>query len=223
MEIKLNQVTLFYTQQGHGQPLVLLHGNGEDHSIFNDLITLLAKDYTVYALDARDHGQSQHDVPISYQLMADDVMAFAKALDLQGLALVGFSDGAIVAMLVASQQPQLVHKVVLAGGNMTPTGVKRVSRVAMRLDFWRTRDPRLAMMLDEPHITPGDLRRISAQAFVLAGEKDVIRKSETIAIASAIPTSILRIVPGATHSSYVKDNQQFYHYTRAFLVPFRSE
>ncbi|MCI1986297.1 MAG: alpha/beta hydrolase [Lactobacillus sp.] len=223
MEITVNQIHLFYTQTGHGQPLLLLHGNGEDHQLFADIIPKLARDYTVYALDSRDHGQSQHDVPLSYQLMADDVMAFADALGLKELNLVGFSDGAIVTMLIASQRPTHVHKIVLAGGNLTPEGIKLASRVGVRLANWHHADPKLALMLNEPHIDTATLQRISAQAFVIAGAKDVVKKEETIAIASGIPTSILRIVPNATHSSYVKDNQQFYHYIAAFLQPYRTE
>lgn len=223
MEINVNQINLFYTQTGAGPACILLHGNGEDHTLFADLIPKLARDYTVYALDARDHGQSQHDLPLSYQLMADDVMAFADALHLASINLIGFSDGAIVAMLIASQRPHLVHKVVLAGGNLTPQGVRPAVRVNVRFNNWRHHDPKLELMLNEPHITRATLRRITAQAFVIAGEHDVIKKDETIAIASGIPTSILRIVPGADHSSYVKDNDQFYHYIGAFLQPFRTE
>ncbi|MFD1485471.1 alpha/beta fold hydrolase [Lacticaseibacillus baoqingensis] len=223
MEITVNQIRLFYTQTGHGQPLLLLHGNGEDHSLFTDMIPKLARDYTVYALDSRDHGQSQHGLPLSYQLMADDVMAFADALHLHDLNLVGFSDGAVVTMLVASQRPAQVHKIVLAGGNLTPEGVKFTSRIGVKLANWRHPDPKLALMLNEPHIDITTLSRISAQAFVIAGAKDVIKKEETVAIASGIPTSILRIVPNATHSSYVKDNEQFYHYIAAFLQPYRTE
>lgn len=223
MEITVNQIRLFYTQVGAGEPLILLHGNGEDHTIFTDLQAKLASDYTVYAIDARDHGQSQADVPISYQLMADDIMNFADTLHLDPITLVGFSDGAIVSMLIASQRPSLVHKVVLAGGNLTPQGIKPSARFGVRLINWRKHDPLMSLMLNEPHISTKSLHRITAQAFVIAGEKDVVKKSETVAIASAIPISILRIVPGATHSDYVKDNTQFYHYIAAFLQPYRTE
>ncbi|WP_175265047.1 alpha/beta fold hydrolase [Lacticaseibacillus nasuensis] len=78
MEIQVNDITLHYVRVGNGQPLLLLHGNGEDHTIFTDLIALLARHYTVYALDSRDHGQSSRNVPITYQLMADDVLAFTQ-------------------------------------------------------------------------------------------------------------------------------------------------
>lgn len=219
MQIHVNDITINYAKFGAGQPLLLLHGNGEDHTLFTDLAATLARHYTVYALDSRDHGQSSHHVPITYQLMADDVQAFTQALHLDTIALVGFSDGAIVGMLVASQHPTLVHKLVLSGGNLTPAGVKLASRVGVRLANWRHRDPLLQLMMTEPHITAADLAKISAQTFVIAGAKDVIKESETLAIASGIPISILRIVPNATHSSYVKDNAEFYHYIGAFLAP----
>lgn len=223
MEITVNDITLYYTKTGHGQPLLLLHGNGEDHTLFDELVPLLADGNTVYALDSRDHGQSQHDVPLSYQLMADDVIAFCQQLQLSFINLVGFSDGAIVALLVASQRPGLVHKLVSAGGNLSPSGIRLAARVETRLQNLRHPDPKLAMMLTSPHIDPTDLHRITAQTFVIAGAKDVVKQSETVRIASAIPISILRIVPHATHSSYVKDNHQFFNYIGAFLAPVADE
>ena len=58
MFIHVNGVHLFYEKQGTGKPLILLHGNEEDHRIFDEAIELLKKHYTVYAVDSRGHGQS---------------------------------------------------------------------------------------------------------------------------------------------------------------------
>ena len=70
MFIHVNGVRLFYEKQGTGKPLILLHGNEEDHRIFDEAIELLKKHYTVYAVDSRGHGQSdkvlEYHYPVSY-------------------------------------------------------------------------------------------------------------------------------------------------------------
>ena len=50
MFIHVNGVRLFYEKQGTGKPLILLHGNEEDHRIFDEAIELLKKHYTVYII-----------------------------------------------------------------------------------------------------------------------------------------------------------------------------
>ena len=50
MFIHVNGVRLFYEEQGTGKPLILLHGNEEDHRIFDEAIELLKKHYTVYII-----------------------------------------------------------------------------------------------------------------------------------------------------------------------------
>lgn len=82
MNVQVNGVILYYEKQGSGPPLVLLHGNGEDGRIFDRTAEVLAPHYTVYTIDSRCHGKSSRDVPLSYDLMAADVLAFSKAFKL---------------------------------------------------------------------------------------------------------------------------------------------
>jgi pimeloyl-ACP methyl ester carboxylesterase len=81
--IELNGITLYYEVSGTGPAILLLHGNGEDHSIFNETAELLRKDYTVYALDSRDHGKSSRVQTLSYEEMAEDVAEFVRMLKLE--------------------------------------------------------------------------------------------------------------------------------------------
>lgn len=93
MNVQVNGVILYYEKQGSGPPLVLLHGNREDGRIFDRTAEVLAPHYTVYTIDSRCHGKSSRDVPLSYDLMAADVLAFSKALKLEKPVICGFSDG----------------------------------------------------------------------------------------------------------------------------------
>lgn len=53
MDIFVNGIKLHYEKTGSGAPLILLHGNGESHEIFDEAIPLLAPHFTVYAVTAR--------------------------------------------------------------------------------------------------------------------------------------------------------------------------
>ncbi len=103
----VNGLKLFYHKEGSGRPVILLHGNGEDHTIFDVAIRDLARSYTVYALDSRAHGKSDPVPSLTYREMAEDVAAFIRQQGLEKPALVGFSDGGVVALLVALRWPDL--------------------------------------------------------------------------------------------------------------------
>ena len=76
----VNGLKLFYHKEGSGRPVILLHGNGEDHTIFDVAIRDLARSYTVYALDSRAHGKSDPVPSLTYREMAEDVAAFILSL-----------------------------------------------------------------------------------------------------------------------------------------------
>lgn len=69
MILRTNGVDIFYEKTGEGKPCVLLHGNGQNHSIFDVLVEDLSKDHAVYAMDSRDHGKSSKTKYLSYELM----------------------------------------------------------------------------------------------------------------------------------------------------------
>ena len=58
MNLQTSKVNLYYEKYGEGQPLILLHGNGENHKIFEKSIDVLEKHFTVYVIDSRGHGES---------------------------------------------------------------------------------------------------------------------------------------------------------------------
>ena len=123
MFIHVNGVRLFYEKQGTGEPLILLHGNEEDHRIFDEAIELLKKHYTVYAVDSRGHGQSDKVLEYHYLDMAKDIQEMIEQLELKDVSLMGSSDGAIIGLLIGSLYPKLVDHLILAGVNVKPNGV----------------------------------------------------------------------------------------------------
>ena len=83
MTINVNGITLYYEKTGRGEPLILLHGNGEDHTIFDVVSKQLSQKYTVYAIDSRNHGKSEKTAELHYEDMADDVTAFIRELQIE--------------------------------------------------------------------------------------------------------------------------------------------
>ena len=213
----VNGLKLFYHKEGSGRPVILLHGNGEDHTIFDVAMKDLARSYTVYALDSRSHGKSDPVPTLTYREMAEDVAAFIRQQGLEKPALVGFSDGGVVALLVALRWPDLPGKLVVAGANMTPAGIKQPWRTLMRVQNRISPDPKLDLMLTQPHLAGWQLTGITAPTLVLAGEKDLIDETQTRRIARSIPGAKLLILPGETHGSYVVHSDKLYPAMANFL------
>ena len=91
-----SKINLYYEKTGTGVPLIMLHGNGEDHTIFNKATAVLKKHFTVYAIDTRGHGKSSPVDELHYEDMANDVYEFICKLNLEKPIVYGFSDGGIL-------------------------------------------------------------------------------------------------------------------------------
>lgn len=203
MFCEVNGTNLYYEKTGEGSPLIMLHGNGEDCKIFDRAIPLLAKRFTVYAIDSRGHGRSQAVTTFSYDDMAEDVRCFIKAQELDKPVLYGFSDGGIIALLLASSYPDLLSQIIISGANTVPTGVRdKWLKFFQKLNE-RVHDPKIEMMLNEPNISPEMLKKIQIPALVLAGSHDMIKREHTQYIADTIPNSTMKIIRFAGHGSYV--------------------
>lgn len=202
MKISVNGIEMYYEKSGAGRPLILLHGNSEDHNIFSGSMWLLRKHFTVYAADSRGHGLSTRVNELHYTDMADDMVAFMDELDLKDVVFFGHSDGAIIGLLAAMKTDRI--GLLLAGsGNMTPAGVAPWLVAGIKAVYAVTKDPKMYLMANEPHISAADLAGISTPTVVIAGSRDVIKESETRAIADAVPGAKLRILEGEDHMSYV--------------------
>jgi len=215
--IDVNGIKLFYEVSGSGPAILLVHGNGEDHRIFDETAELLRKDYTVYALDSRDHGKSSRVKTLGYDEMAEDVAEFVKIMNLKRPYFCGFSDGGIIGILAAVRYPELFSKLVLCGTNAYPQGLKWYWLKLFTVMETLNHDPKLLMMLKEPRITGKDLETICVPVLLLAGERDMVRESHTNYLASKIKGSCLRILPGEDHGSYIIHSRKLYYLMKKFL------
>ena len=203
----VNGVELYFEKTGSGRPLLMLHGNGEDHTIFREAAAKLSQRYTCYVLDSRGHGRSTRVAPLHYRDMAADVLDFLEAYELQNVLLYGFSDGGIVALMAAARSHR-VGTLVVSGANLTPKGVRADIGLMIRAMALVKKDPKLELMAREPDMDEAELRHIAARTLVLAGSKDLIREKETLRIAAAIPDAKLQILEGEDHGSYIVHSEK---------------
>ncbi len=199
----------FYIEQGRGEPLILLHGNGEDGSYFAHQMEPFAAHFRVMAVDTRGHGRTPRgEAPFTIRQFAEDLLAF---MDLHGIAkahLLGFSDGGNIAMVFAMAHPERVGKLILDGANLDASGVKRSVQIPIEIGYRfaklfagkspeaRKNAEMLGLMVNDPDVRPDELSRIQAPTLVIAGDKDMIKASHTRLIASHIPGAQLTILPG---------------------------
>ena len=206
MYIQLNSQVLYYEKEGDGPALLLLHGNGEDHTIFDKLLPHLTPHFTVYLLDSRGSGLSSPSKEYHYSDMMEDVKNLINALEIERPSVLGFSDGGIIALLLAIHHPSLVHKLIVCGANLNPLGLTFFARRIIKAEYRKTKNPMVKMMLDEPNITINELQKIQADTLVVAGEKDMVKEKETKLIAASIPHATLKILPKTDHGSYLLHN-----------------
>lgn len=101
--------------QGSGKPLLIIHGFLGSSDNWKTFAGQYAeKGYAVHVLDMRNHGRSPHSDEFSYELMASDVVEYCQKNQLSSVEIIGHSMGGKVAMLVASENPDLVEKLIVA-------------------------------------------------------------------------------------------------------------
>ncbi|SFK30127.1 alpha/beta fold hydrolase [Cellulomonas sp. KH9] len=203
---------LWVVTRGSGPPLVLLHGNGEDHHVFDRMLPTLGAGRTLVGVDSRAHGRSPRGTgPLSIARMADDV---AEVLDLLGLRqpdVLGFSDGGNVALELAVRRPDRVRRLVVVGANLFPAGLTVrvqarvralhavVGALARVLPGLRAPAERMALMACEPRLDPALLARVTAPTLVVVGERDVVDHAHTGLLVRSLPDARLEVVPRAGH------------------------
>jgi len=209
---------------GSGPPLVLLHGGFSSNAHWAPHAPVLAEAFEVFAPERRGHGHTPDvEGPITYALMAQDTIAFLESVVGGPAHLVGWSDGGNVALMVATQRPDLVRKLVAISANFDVSGTVpemlegAASMTADGSEFAFPRseygsispdgpehwpvvfDKLKRMVLSEPTIDPKELHRITAPTLVVAADDDLVRLEHTIELYRSVPDAQLAIVPGASH------------------------
>ena len=205
--IQLSEVNMHYVVYGSGRtPLILVHGNGGSANSLKEAAQYLANNFTVYVPESRCHGQSSDPGVISYELMAKDLMEFCNALGLQKPIVVGHSDGAINAIQLAADYPDLPGAIIACGANSNPRTFKPWFPAAVRIKNAFRHDKLNDLMLTLPDFTEDYLSQITCPAYVVGGQFDLMWNSDTLYLAQNIPGSDFTVLRNEDHSSYMSQN-----------------
>lgn len=202
-------IQLHYVVRGNGEPLIFLHGNGEDVTYFSHQIAYFQKSYRVIAIDTRGHGKSPRgDEPFTISQFADDLYDFMREHDIRRADMLGFSDGANIALLFTIRHPERVNRLILNSANLNPGGLKTSVRFSLMKDYREAQKAAendetaykeaelLKLMLKEPNIAANELREVRVPTLVIAGENDMIKKSHSKKIYKKLPAAKLVFIPG---------------------------
>jgi pimeloyl-ACP methyl ester carboxylesterase len=187
----------------------------------------LAKHFRVIAPDRSGHGHTADmDGPFRYEAMATEMIGFLEALGIGKAALVGYSDGANICLLMALQRPEMVSRMVPISANFHHDGLSPQAKAmfgSFSPDVLRAMLPEVVATYEEyspdgpehfpvvfektttmfstqPTLTTDDLAKISVPTLVIAADRDLMTIEHSVALFQAIPGAQLCIVPGATHA-----------------------
>ena len=229
---------IWHASFGHGPPVVLLHGGlGHGGNWGNQVPALLAAGYRAIVIDSRGHGRStRDDHPYSYDRMASDVLAVLDALHIARARLVGWSDGACIALVLAARAPDRAAGVFFFACNMDPGGTRETVPSPLiercfarhRKDYARLSatpeqfDAFVAavseMMRTQPDYRAADLAAIAVPVAIVQGEHDeFIRVEHAAYLARTIPGATLTLLPGVSHFAPLQRPALFNAAMLAFL------
>ncbi|MBD9627431.1 MULTISPECIES: alpha/beta fold hydrolase [Ensifer] len=235
---------IWYATYGSGEPVILLHGGlGHSGNWGFQVPALLDTGHRVILIDSRGHGRSTRDrKPYTYELLAADVLAVMDRLDIQKAAFAGWSDGACIALTLASQTPERVSGVFFFACNMDPSGTKDIepSPVLDRCfsrhaedyralsatpdDFSAFVDAVSEMQRTEPNYTAEDLGKIRVPVVIVQSENDEFIKHEHADhLAHSIPGAAFILLDGVSHFAPLQRPDRFNAALTAFLVALEDE
>ena len=230
---------IWYASYGSGPPVILLHGGlGNSGNWGYQVPALVAAGYRAVVIDSRGHGRSTRDErPYSYELMASDVSAVMDVLHLQTAAFVGWSDGACIALVLASSAPARAAGVFFFACNMDPSGTRETIDVTPILgrcisrhtqdyaqlsatpdQFERLSDAVGIMQRTQPNYSANDLACISVPVTIVQSEHDeFIKREHAEYLARSIPGAQLVILDAVSHFAPLQRPDQFNSAVLRFL------
>lgn len=202
---------MYYALRGEGPTLLFLHGGGDsgEHS-FERQLDVFSQHHRIVAPDQVGQGRTPGvPGPLTYTAMMQDTAELLQSLNLRKVDVVGFSDGGILALMLALRHPGLVRRVVISGVNVSPEGLgaERLEVLrAARIEKPRTIDEKLTQLWltspTESELSLALLKNIRQPVLVVSGDRDVITLQHTLQIFHALPTAQLCILPGTDHATF---------------------
>jgi pimeloyl-ACP methyl ester carboxylesterase len=236
----VNDIKMYYAifNKNGKDPVFLLHGGFSNSDTWSFEVSLLSKTHMVIIADSRGHGRSSMSgQPLSYNLMASDVLQLMDYLKIKKAAVVGWSDGGILGLILAIRHPERISKLFTFGANYDTSGYKKEApdTSLSRLFFSRAEAEyrRLSPTPDgfgaltsalgklystEPTLDPKDIRTIKVSTVIAFGEHEQFIKREHFEmLARLIPNARLVMLPNVSHSGPLQDPARFHEALVNFL------
>lgn len=222
--VGVDGVRTYFEVTGTGQALILLHGGMGTAEECDAQATKLAETFRVYVPERYGHGRTPDiDGDITYENMGEHTIGFMETLGIQSAHLVGWSDGALVALVVALRRPELVRKLVLIDQFVSLDGASAAVQeeiASMTLDdmsaeavaVYNALSPdgpdHFAVVFakiqklwtDETGLDLADLEQVVAPTLLLVADGGVMTLDHASAMAEALHDNLLVVVPGSTHN-----------------------
>jgi pimeloyl-ACP methyl ester carboxylesterase len=204
---------IYYAVLGHGSPRLLLHGGGESgEQSFEHQIDAFARHHLLVVPDQIGQGRTPDAKgALTYTGMAEDTAALLRHLKLRHVEVVGFSDGGILALMLAAYHPELVRRLVVSGVNIAPGGMNADDLEdlgATQSPNPRTIDEKLARLWytspTKSELSEAILSTIKQPVLVISGDRDAIRLEHTLKIFHALPNAELCVLPDTDHGTFAE-------------------
>lgn len=231
-----------YAVYGQGEPVLLLHGGLSNRLCwFSQLPWLVSAGRQVILIDTRGHGESTRgETALSYSIFADDTLAVLNKLGIQHTDIVGWSDGGIIALLLAMEHPERVGRIVAISANFHPSGLLADADMLRNPDerdaqnhimdtvrgwfFSQGNEAHAALSTElqqlwktAPQLVHTDLQSINAPTLVLAGENDVIDIAHSGDLAQHLASGKIEIILGAGHTALITHATEVNEQIASFL------
>ncbi|MBO0421786.1 alpha/beta hydrolase [Enterococcus plantarum] len=221
---------IYYEISGKGFPLFLLHGNGGSGDYFEKQVPEFSRYFTVFTIDSRGHARSTNTSnKLTFDQMAEDLYSVMEQEQVVKANIIGFSDGANLAMVFTKKYPEKIHRLVLNAGNTVVSGVYSPIRIATTIHYIFLKFVALfndkaykklqtvCLMMRDIGVSKSDLQQFSAKTLVIVGKYDIIKRAHSLYLAKEIPNASFVLVPKQGHSFAKKDPETFNQEILTFL------
>jgi pimeloyl-ACP methyl ester carboxylesterase len=233
----VNGIRIWYATFGKGEPVLFVHGGLANSNYWGEQVRALSTHYQVIVMDSRGHGRSTRDAkPYGYDLMASDVIGLLDFLKIKKVALIGWSDGAIIGLDIAMHHPERLTKLFAFAANYDPSGVAdatgsqvvdayiaRAGEEYTKLSPTPTEyksfvDQITHMWNSQPHWTKADFAKIKTPTWIADGDHDeMVKTDQPRTMADWMPNAGLLIEPDVSHFAFIQAPQQFNADVERFL------
>jgi pimeloyl-ACP methyl ester carboxylesterase len=209
---------------GKGEPVVLLHGGLSSTESWDYLVLPALKRRRVFAYDRTAQGRTKiREGFYHFDFQVDEAIAYLEDVVKKPAHLIGWSDGAIIALLVAIKRPDLVKSLISIGGNyhydcglslefILDTSEEEYAKFEARSGQPRAildqiKKKAFEVWASEPNMTTAQLATISCPVLVLAGDDEPFPLAHTVSLFESLQDGRLAVIPGSSHS-FVKEKPE---------------